>query len=739
MPNISKIKINNILYDIKDANGFSGSWNDLADKPFYEDESGNIIYLDDKFISENIARADSVVEQISNHNTDINAHESIQNAVAANEAAISLLLNGSDPETIDSVNDLINYVTEHGSEVTGIKADIKANSDAIEKVKDAVLYTEQELTDEQKTQARENISRYDWHHGEGLYQTFDIVLEDTTIDWDSLVAIDDASGYFSGTPAIYALTGAAINLASFIHSGQFYMSNYISKELDAIFAGVTIPNNAFRVYVKLPHHEDINYVFLFAKYSESQNAMTFDETLVGTIGSIRYDKTTDTIVLNTLKSTMVQTNFTSVGYPAESKAVGDALALKADQTALDEVSALVGDTAVSEQINAAISESVADWNQNDETAADYIKNRTHYKTANNQTVLDGTFTVETYMGYAAIILPEEFSLEQDVSYTVTVNGISETKYASSLKLASGEEYGMFPGSGVSDYLIDYATDINKYVLYNDAILVVGEECTVNIIDNREHLYIPLNEQYLPTGLGGHGDGRYSWIIGRTLNNEASEENALAHGYNVKALGRNSFARGLETTASGGSSYAEGAGTIASGYGSHAEGSGTIASGAYSHTEGNSTKAASAYQHVEGTYNIEDASTNEHTKGKYAHIVGNGTSDTDRSNAHTLDWNGIGWFQGGLQVGGNAQDDGAKNVMLEGEAYDYFVLNDAVTGVQYKIEIRNGNLTSSLMASLDDFIYTTNEDGTNTITGWNETYLGESSTEMIVPNDGLIII
>lgn len=37
------------------------------------------------------------------------------------------------------------------------------------------------------------------------------------------------------------------------------------------------------------------------------------------------------------------------------------------------------------------------------------------------------------------------------------------------------------------------------------------------------------------------------------------------------------------------------------------------------------------------------------------IIGNGTSDTARSNAHTLDWNGVGWFQGGLQVGGTEQD------------------------------------------------------------------------------------
>lgn len=48
------------------------------------------------------------------------------------------------------------------------------------------------------------------------------------------------------------------------------------------------------------------------------------------------------------------------------------------------VSALVGDTSVSEQIDTAIEESKADWNQNDENAIDYIKNRTHYEEVVNQ-------------------------------------------------------------------------------------------------------------------------------------------------------------------------------------------------------------------------------------------------------------------------------------------------------------------------------------------------------------------
>ena len=41
--------------------------------------------------------------------------------------------------------------------------------------------------------------------------------------------------------------------------------------------------------------------------------------------------------------------------------------------------------------------------------------------------------------------------------------------------------------------------------------------------------------------------------------------------------------------------------------------------------------------------------------------------------------------------------------------------------------------------LIDFEYTINADGTYTITGWKQTLNGEPSTEMIVPNNNLIIV
>ena len=79
----------------------------------------------------------------------------------------------------------------------------------------------------------------------------------------------------------------------------------------------------------------------------------------------------------------------------------------------------------------------------------------------------------------------------------------------------------------------------------------------------------------------------------------------------------------------------------------------LASGIASHAEGYGTQAKSNYQHVQGKLNVPD------TANRYAHIVGNGTSEVNTSNAHTLDWDGNGWYAGNLYVGGTSQNDANK--------------------------------------------------------------------------------
>lgn len=135
-------------------------------------------------------------------------------------------------------------------------------------------------------------------------------------------------------------------------------------------------------------------------------------------------------------------------------------------------------------------------------------------------------------------------------------------------------------------------------------------------------------------------GDYSHAEGEDTT--ASGQYSHAEGSGTTASGGDSHAEGRLTTASGEHSHAEGYDTTASGWYSHAEGFMTTASSDTSHAEGFHTKASGNYSHVQGKYNIDDL--NE----KYAHIVGNGTSDTACSNAHTLDWEGNAWYAGTVE-------------------------------------------------------------------------------------------
>ena len=145
--------------------------------------------------------------------------------------------------------------------------------------------------------------------------------------------------------------------------------------------------------------------------------------------------------------------------------------------------------------------------------------------------------------------------------------------------------------------------------------------------------------------------RVGEVFNDYINNEASSNFSHAEGYKTTANSECSHAEGESTIASNTCSHAEGNRSTASGNCSHAENLRTQANGSCSHAEGESTIANGIDQHVQGAYNKED------TEDKYAHIVGNGTSDSNRSNAHTLDWNGNAWYQGDIRVGGTSYDDG----------------------------------------------------------------------------------
>lgn len=156
---------------------------------------------------------------------------------------------------------------------------------------------------------------------------------------------------------------------------------------------------------------------------------------------------------------------------------------------------------------------------------------------------------------------------------------------------------------------------------------------------------------------------------------ASKEGAHAEGNGTTASGMYAHAEGINTTASEMSTHAEGNNTIASSSAAHAEGNGAKASGYASHAEGIWTEAAGEAQHVQGKYNIVD---NGNT---YAHIIGNGTAEDARSNAHTVDWDGNAWFVGDVKVGGTGQDDiNAKKLITEDEVSGTYATKAEVTNL-----------------------------------------------------------
>lgn len=508
-----------------------------------------------------------------------------------------------------------------------------------------------------------------------------------------------------------------------------------------------------------------------------------------------------------------------------------------------------------------------DWNENDSASASYIANRTHYKEEKETDLLP--FRSIPFYDYSSDIYIPSIGLEAGRVYTVI---FEDKEYNCMAKI--GEEGIVLGGSNSEPFaIID-----NPY--YDSLYITIpygGETtCTIQISGIKTTVH-KIPSEYLPQGIGQKGSeegaeifndynqniasGSYSHAEGsRTEANGAyshaegyrtyANDYGHAEGYRTNASGYYAHAEGYYAEANNSFTHAEGSSTYAQGTGAHAEGYSTYANGVYSHTEGYSTQADSQYQHVQGKYNSIDSAN------KYAHIVGNGTSISKRKNAHTIDWNGLGWFADSVKVGGTSQDDtNAKTLATEGYVDNKIaeiptpdisgqieehntsntahndirefitapknsvVFIDQVNGYHYIACMRDGNFVTycaiksieitqmptkinytageyfdpegmiitatyydgvikeitdytyytevltedisqleityndsginySLIIPLTvipfdptvvliDFEYTSNEDGTYTLTGWKETLNGEASTELIIPNNSLI--
>lgn len=223
------------------------------------------------------------------------------------------------------------------------------------------------------------------------------------------------------------------------------------------------------------------------------------------------------------------------------------------------------------------------------------------------------------------------------------------------------EYWVLVGDNITDLMeTDDPTGTGKISINRKADTTSGSKSVAmgNNPTASGSFSVALGEYTTASGESSFAEGSYTTASGVKSHAEGSSTTASA---NI------SHAEGNNTTASGDYSHSEGSGTVASGKAAHAEGYTTNAAGEYSHSEGYYTNAFSDYQHVQGAYNIDDKN------GKYLHIVGNGKDEGGSiipSNAHTIDWNGNGWFQGDVYVGGEHQDDYGVSKLMKESDYEW---------------------------------------------------------------------
>lgn len=178
-----------------------------------------------------------------------------------------------------------------------------------------------------------------------------------------------------------------------------------------------------------------------------------------------------------------------------------------------------------------------------------------------------------------------------------------------------------------------------------------EETGIPDIDrNRAIGFMSQASGYATQALGNYSQSRGWWTIAdgqcsiaEGLLSRTEGHFCHAEGTRTRAVQNNSHSEGDMTQATARQCHSEGASTKSTANCSHAEGYMSTSSGIASHSEGWGTIAAGQAQTAMGKYNIKDTSN-------YV-IVGKGTSDTNRSNALTINKSGNLWLAGTVTSAG----------------------------------------------------------------------------------------
>jgi len=207
----------------------------------------------------------------------------------------------------------------------------------------------------------------------------------------------------------------------------------------------------------------------------------------------------------------------------------------------------------------------------------------------------GTFVVTGLVtGYTNTAVTA-FTYNNSNSFTIFENDGST--YSASINVVTGMTYNGFLQSTGST-----ASGLNSFAFGNNVTSLGNNSFSQGF-------------GTISSGASSHAEGRATTSIG---------DFSHAEGFGTQSIGGYSHSEGEVTISIGLGSHAEGENTTSVGSGSHAEGSGTTTYGNFSHSEGLGTITNGDYQHTQGQFNFTSSTQS-------AFIIGNGTSDSNRSN------------------------------------------------------------------------------------------------------------
>ena len=565
-------------------------------------------------------------------------------------------------------------------------------------VSGVIRYDEpQSLTDEQKTQARENINAlgYNWHtidNNRGVM--FASLGSDFIPNWENGLNVESTDTSYENT--LSEFVGNLYTLMRRTQYSDIFAKNVVDSGLRLINAGVLLDDTTYHFacvsnssYVNNPN----KIAFVSIKHQSARSRWQITDTSAWNVLRVALINDDGTVYQQNLDYT--DTSLTKNGLPADAKITGEALATKITSP----TTATVGQTIVVKAVDenskptewecAAIEETdptVPDWAKQPEKPT-YTPDEIGAQPAGNY------LTEDDLSGYATEQYVDNFfegTIKYNEAQNLTAEEIEQARQNihSAGVMTAGLEMRPFTVTSVTDYhnwTVEYGDPIvasEGAEVYGDYVYNVatgawsrasgaGTQALGDFSDASGWLTQATAFCSIASGRQTTASGPYSHAEGhqtKALKNDSHAEGegsiangarAHAEGYFTQANSNQAHSEGMNTIASGVNSHAEGWATTASGSNAVSSGKNTLASGAESFANGLNTIAEGAQQTVHGKFNIKDTVSSM--------IIGNGSDDTARSNAFTLDGAGNAWFSGDVYIkstSGVNKDEGSKKLATE---------------------------------------------------------------------------